>query len=43
MTYVSVIISITCYDSLTPVADVPDSECRLPVGDTGGSGAGAET
>lgn len=43
MTYVSGIKSITYQDSLTPVADAPDSECRLPVGDTGGSGTGAET
>ena len=34
-------MSITYQDFLTPVADAPDSECRLPVGDTGGSGAGA--
>lgn len=44
VTYVSGITSISYQVSLTPVADAPDSECRLPVGDTGGSGAaGAET
>ena len=36
-------MNISDQGSLTPVADAPDSECRLPVGDTGRSGAGTET
>ena len=43
MTYVGCIMNISDQGSLTPVADAPDSECRLPVGDIGGSGAGAGT
>ena len=39
VTCVSGILSISYQGSLTPVADAPDSECRLPVGDTGGSSA----